>query len=141
MRAVDTNVLVRLITRDDPAQVEAAQAYIAAGVRVSTLALAETIWVLRSTYGQSAVDQVNALRMLLGNAQVAFEDRELVEAALEEFDGTPGLSFSDCLIVQSARKAGDTLGTFDRKLAKVEGTELIGKSSNQPPHRARSRRS
>ena len=51
MRAVDTNVLVRLIVRDDPAQVDRAEAFVARGAWVSLLVLAETIWVLKSVYG------------------------------------------------------------------------------------------
>ncbi len=46
MRAVDTNVLIRLITRDDPRQVTAAESYVARGAWVSHLVLAETVWVL-----------------------------------------------------------------------------------------------
>jgi predicted nucleic-acid-binding protein len=60
MRAPDTNVLVRLITRDDKQQVAAADAFIASGAWVPHLALAETIWVLASVYDRS-------LRGLYGN--------------------------------------------------------------------------
>ena len=51
MRAVDTNVLVRLIVRDDPAQVEKAESFVAHGAWVSQTVLAETVWVLESVYG------------------------------------------------------------------------------------------
>ena len=50
MRAVDTNVLVRLATRDDAKQVAAAEAFIAPGAWVSHLVLAEAMWVLASVY-------------------------------------------------------------------------------------------
>jgi predicted nucleic-acid-binding protein len=50
MPAVDTNVLVRLIVRDDPRQVRAAEAFVQEGAWVSLLALAETTWVLASAY-------------------------------------------------------------------------------------------
>ena len=50
MRAVDTNVLVRLVTRDDPGQVAAAEAFVERGAWVSLLALAEAVWVLAAVY-------------------------------------------------------------------------------------------
>jgi predicted nucleic acid-binding protein len=50
MRAVDTNVLVRLITRDDPKQVAAAESFVTKGAWVSHVVLAETLWVLESVY-------------------------------------------------------------------------------------------
>ena len=50
MRSVDTNVLVRLITRDDAKQVTAAEAFVANGAWVPHLALAEATWVLASVY-------------------------------------------------------------------------------------------
>ena len=53
MRAVDTNVLVRLITRDHPKQVTAAESFVARGAWVSHLVLAETLWVLESVYEQA----------------------------------------------------------------------------------------
>ena len=46
MHAVDTNVLVRLLVRDDARQATAAEAFVAKGAWVSTLVLAETLWVL-----------------------------------------------------------------------------------------------
>ncbi|MGH8219339.1 MAG: PIN domain-containing protein [Steroidobacteraceae bacterium] len=54
MRAVDTNILVRLIVRDDPAQVRAAEEFIASGAWVSHLVLAETTWVLDAVYERTA---------------------------------------------------------------------------------------
>lgn len=50
----------------------------------------------------------------------------MVEAALEHFVARPSLRFSDCLILEIARKAGHApLGTFDRALGKLEGAEKI----------------
>lgn len=50
MRAVDTNVLVRLVTRDDPKQVAAAESFVHRGAWVSTLVLMEATWVLTAVY-------------------------------------------------------------------------------------------
>ncbi|MGO9242000.1 MAG: PIN domain-containing protein [Bryobacteraceae bacterium] len=126
MRAIDTNVLVRLITRDDPRQTAAAESFIEKGAWVSPLALAEALWVLGSVYELSAKGQAMAVEMLLNHRDLVLHDREVVAAALELFRERPALGFSDCLMLESARKAGHLpLGTFDRNLAKVEGTQRL----------------
>jgi predicted nucleic-acid-binding protein len=126
MRAVDTNILVRLITRDDLGQTAAAESFIEKGAWVSPLALAEAMWVLGSVYELSSKDQARAVEMLLNHRELVLHDREVVAAALELFRARPALGFSDCLMIESARKAGHLpLGTFDRNLAKVEGTERL----------------
>ena len=61
MPAVDTNVLVRLIARDDPKQAKAAEDFIAGGAWVSLLVLAETTWVLDSIYGLIGALIANAI--------------------------------------------------------------------------------
>lgn len=126
MRAVDTNVLVRLLTRDEPRQTAAAETFIAKGGWVSLLALAEAIWLLSSVYERNPKDQAKALEMLLSHRQLVLEGRETVAAALELFRQKPALGFSDCLMLELARKAGHLpLGTFDRNLAKVEGAQKL----------------
>lgn len=126
MRAIDTNVLVRLLARDDPKQALAAEDFIAPGAWVSTLVLSESIWVLESVYGVAPSAQALALEMLLQHRQITLQDHETVVEALKLFQQTKGLGFSDCLILESARKAGHLpLGTFDRKLAKQSDAQLI----------------
>jgi len=126
MRAVDTNVLVRLITRDDARQTEAAGRFVEKGAWVPLLALAEAVWVLDSVYELSAKDQATAVEMLLQHRDLVLDDHEVVTAALELFRMRPALGFSDCLMLASARKAGHLpLGTFDRNLAKVEGAQKL----------------
>jgi predicted nucleic acid-binding protein len=126
MRAVDTNVLVRLITGDSPSQQASAQAFLAGGAWVSHVVLAETSWVLAKAYDMTPADLLDTLAMLLDHAEVTVEDPELVARAVDEFRTHPGLGFSDCLILELARSAGHTpLGTFDRDLAKLTGAERI----------------
>lgn len=126
MRAVDTNVLVRLITRDDPQQMAAAESFIEKGAWVSTLVLAEAVWVLGSVYELGPKDQARVVEMLLNHRDLVLHDHEVVSAAVKLFRAKPALGFSDCLIIESARKAGHLpLGTFDRDLAKVEGTQRL----------------
>jgi predicted nucleic-acid-binding protein len=133
MRAVDTNVLVRLLVRDDPEQAEAAEAFVAAGAWVSHVVLVETLWVLESVYEVDAKGRAKAVEMLLNHRELTVQDPDVVERALGHFRKRPSLGFSDCLVVETARKAGHgPLGTFDRDLARVDGTELVRERS---PHR------
>lgn len=126
MRAVDTNVLVRLITRDDSGQANSAESFIANGAWVSVIVLAEAAWVLAGVYELSAKDVARAIEMLLHHRDLVLQEPEAVAGALELFRAKPALGFSDCLILQLARKAGHLpLGTFDRNLAKVEGTQKL----------------
>ena len=126
MRAVDTNVLVRLITRDDPRQCAAAESFVEKGAWGSWLALAEAAWVLSSVYELRSTDLAAALEMLLHHRDLVVQDPEAVAAAIELFRTRPALGFSDCLMLQMARRAGHLpLGTFDRNLAKVEGTHKL----------------
>jgi predicted nucleic-acid-binding protein len=126
MRAVDTNVLVRLITRDDPRQSAAAESYVERGAWVSVLVLAEATWVLATVYELTSKDLAKAIEMLLNHRDLVLQDAETVADALDLFRAKPVLGFSDCLILQLARKAGHLpLGTFDRSLAKVEGTQKL----------------
>lgn len=126
MRAVDTNVLVRLTTRDDPRQTAAAEAFVAAGAWVSHIVLVETLWVLDSVYGLTPEKLVRAVEILLHHKDLTVQDAAVVAAALDHFRKKPSLGFSDCLILETARKAGHLpLGTFDRELSKLEGAEKL----------------
>ena len=126
MRAVDTNVLVRLLVRDDASQVARAEAFTAAGAWVSHVVLVEALWVLRSVYEVDAKRIAAAVNLLLDHRELALQDADVVRAALADFKKRPSLGFSGCLIVEIARKAGhEPLGTFDRELAKVHGAQRL----------------
>jgi predicted nucleic-acid-binding protein len=126
MRAIDTNVLVRLIVRDDVRQAATAENFVDKGAWVSVLALAEATWVLASVYELSSSDLEKAIEMLLNHRDLVLQEPEAVARALDLFRAKPALGFSDCLMLHLARQAGHVpLGTFDRNLAKVEGTEKL----------------
>ena len=126
MRAVDTNVLVRLLARDDGLQVAAAERFVAGGAWVSHLVLMETAWVLESVYDLAPDRIATAMDMLLGHTHLTIEKEDVIAAALVDFRKRPKLGFSDCLIVAAARKAGHRpLGTFDRELARLEDVQRI----------------
>jgi predicted nucleic-acid-binding protein len=126
MRAVDTNVLVRLLVRDDLDQVKAAESFIAPGAWVSHLVLVETLWVLDAVYDRTAEQITAAVDRLLNHKELTIQDAELVTDALAQFKKRPALGFSDCLVLESARKAGHIpLGTFDRNLSKLDGAKRL----------------
>jgi predicted nucleic-acid-binding protein len=126
MRAIDTNVLVRLLARDDAKQVAAAERFVEGGVWVSHLVLMEVTWVLDSVYDLAPATIATAIEMLLGHQSITLEKAEVVAAAVAQFRKRPALGFSDCLIVEVARKAGHTpVGTFDRELGRLEGVQRI----------------
>ena len=122
MRAVDTNAVVRLVVRDDPEQVRAAEECAASGAWISHLVLMETAWVLDAVYERTAEQIATAVEMLLNHKDLTLQDADVVVGALEHFRKRPVLGFSDCLVLEIARKAGHLpLGTFDRDLAKLDG--------------------
>jgi predicted nucleic-acid-binding protein len=126
MRAADTKVLVRLIARDDSRQTASAEDFIAKGAWVPMLALAEAGWVLTTVYELSSKDLARAIEMLLNHRDLVLQDADAVAVALELFRAKPTLGFSDCLMLQLARKAGHLpLGTFDRNLSKAEGAQKL----------------
>ncbi len=126
MRAVDTNALVRLVARDDPKQVAAAEAFVETGAWVPHLALAEVTWVLSAVYERAPLEIASAVEMLLNHENLTLQESEVVASALELFRRRPALGFSDCLMLEVARKAGHLpLGTFDRNLAKIEGATKL----------------
>ena len=126
MRAVDTNVLVRLITRDDPRQVAAAEAFVAGGAWVSHVVLAETAWVLAAVYALETASIATAVEMLLNHQHLSLQDADVVAAALARYRAKPGIALSDCLVLEIARKAGHVpLGTFDRQLAKLDAAQKL----------------
>jgi predicted nucleic-acid-binding protein len=126
MRAVDTNVLVRLLTRDDAKQVSAAETFVASGAWVPHLAVAEATWVLASVYKRGSETIADAVEMLLHHEHLTVQDSETVAAAVAQFRRQPKVAFSDCLMLEVARKAGHTpLGTFDRNLAKITGAQRL----------------
>lgn len=124
MRAIDTNVLVRLIVRDTPHQVNAAEAFVRAGAWVSHLVLMETVWVLDSVYNVQPEQIAAGVEMLLDHKELVIQDSEVVRAAVTAYRTQPSLGFSDCLILETARKAGHLpLGTFDRDLGNLTGAQ------------------
>ena len=96
------------------------------GAWVPHLALAEATWVLGTVYDRKAAEIATAIEMLLNHENLTIQDSETVAAALQKFTSKPAIGFSDCLMLEVARKAGHVpLGTFDRDVGKLDGAEKI----------------
>ena len=114
MVAVDTNVLVRYLVRDDAKQAARAASLLQrTPIWIAKTVLLETEWVLRSLYGIAPGAREQALRALAGLRTVSLEDELAVAQALDWFRG--GMDFADALHLASAGNA-QQFATFDQKL-------------------------
>jgi predicted nucleic-acid-binding protein len=127
MLGVDTNVLVRYLTRDDQTQYEKARRMIdrevikGEPVLVSLLVLLETECVLRSRYEMAKADIVTAFSALLDTADLTFEDEPSVETAVYSWKDSAA-DFADCLIEVRNRRLGcRATATFDVRALKLAG--------------------
>jgi predicted nucleic-acid-binding protein len=119
---LDTNVLVRLLVRDDEEQHTRVLALLKRGVEeghaffVGDVVLAEVVWVLQARYRLSRSEVEGALRALLEAEHLTFESTDRCLRALRRF-GTGAGGFSDYLIAERAADGGCvSLATFDRAL-------------------------
>jgi len=114
--ALDTNVIVRFLVNDDPAQGRRARNLIARGdVFVGPTVLLETEWVLRAAYGFSSAEIGRFFRALLGLSGLQTDDPERIDRALDGYDA--GLDFADALHLALVGGA-EAFATFDRRLAR-----------------------
>lgn len=127
MIALDTNVLVRFLVQDDPAQSARAAKLIERAVArnealfVSDLVLCETVWVLLSAYRVPRAEVADLLAQVLKASHLAFRDAEALLRALRAFVRGKG-DFTEYVIREHALIAGcDDVATFDRALLKEKG--------------------
>ena len=131
MIGLDTNVLVRYLTRDDETQFRAAKRLLeeieASGetAHIDVIVLAELAWVLEISYGFDKSTLVSVLEQLLQTVEFTVENRDLVDEALSEFaKGKAG--FADCLIGVRNRATGcEITATFDRALRGNRGFRVL----------------
>lgn len=115
MIALDTNVVVRVLTADDPVQAGVARRVMQSGTLfLSKTVLLETEWVLRYAYELGRAEIGDALRKLIRYRRVEVEGLPAVIAALSWH--AAGMDFADALHLASS-KGADRLATFDRELA------------------------
>src|SRR5438270_8788517 len=130
MIGLDTNVIVRYITLDDPDQTPAAVRLVDSLTSdepgfISLVVVAELAWVLETSYNVNRAALVRVLEMLLQSKELLVEQHEVVSQALHVFGrGTAG--FVDYLIERRARAAGCVQTfTFDQKAAASAGMRLL----------------
>jgi predicted nucleic-acid-binding protein len=122
MTGLDTNVLVRYLTQDDPAQARKASSLIDGAVgkgeplHLDVVVLCELVWVLRGAYRFGRQTVGDALEKILDAAQFSVEDRDLLREALEAYRSGQG-DFADYVLGLRNRRAGcSSTATFDRTL-------------------------
>lgn len=130
--AIDTNVLVRLLVRDDPAQYPAALHLVNQAadrgepVLILLAALLETEWVLRSRYRLDKPAISGAFVQLLESADVTWEHEAAVEETLRLWALHPSADFADCLLCARATQLGrGRFVTFDAGAARLPGAERL----------------
>jgi predicted nucleic-acid-binding protein len=122
MKGLDTNVLVRYLTQDDPAQAQKATQIIEEGVDqgevfyLTSIVLCELVWVLEEAYDYSRSDIRTVLDLILRTAQFRFDHKDQLWLALHDYRAGAA-DFSDYLIGRLGTQAGctETL-TFDMSL-------------------------
>ena len=131
MRGLDTNVLVRYLTQDDPRQSKRANAVIENALaredrlHVDTIVLCELVWVLRAAYQLDRATIAAALLQMIDAAQLSLDDRDLVREAAHRYRNGPG-DFADYAIALSNLAAGcETTLTFDRAHKRDELFSLL----------------
>ena len=127
MKGLDTNVLVRYITQDDPKQSRAASELMENTLTseqpgyVNQIVLCELIWVLEDCYGQKRDQLSTVIEQLLRVAELRLEGTDSVRQALADFRNG-NADFSDCLIARSNAANGcETTLTFDKKAKRSPG--------------------
>lgn len=131
MTGLDTNVLVRFLVQDDPAQGALAHAALAGLTEkapgfVGQIVMVELAWVLERAYGFTRLQIAQALEGFLEAHELVVETADIMGLALDRYaKGGPG--FADHLIVAAAERAGCTsILTFDRKMATLPLAEALG---------------
>ena len=131
MIGLDTNVLVRYLTQDDPVQSAKATEILERRLTpkipgfVSVVAMVETVWVLDRAYGLTALEIATAVERLLQVEVLAIENEQVVFTAMIALRQGRG-SFADALIAELGARAGCTRTlTFDQKALRLRGFELV----------------
>jgi len=127
MNAIDTNVLVRLIVKDNDIQAKKALNYVKRyrEVFISAVVLWEAVCVFEACYDIKKAELINVIEKVLSTAQFVFEYSEIIWVALNEYKRS-NADFTDCLIGAIAKyNECEKIVTFDRKAAKSTFFELI----------------
>ncbi|XGB43928.1 MAG: type II toxin-antitoxin system VapC family toxin [Nodosilinea sp. LVE1205-7] len=129
MIGLDTNILVRYLTRDDEQQWRQAAAVIQQSQPcfITNIVLCELVWVLRGpTYSFRKEEIIGVMEPMLHSVAFEFENRSIVDQALQRYKQGKA-DFSDYLIGAVARQSGCTETiSFDSKLKNERGFQYLG---------------
>jgi predicted nucleic-acid-binding protein len=131
MIALDTNVVVRYLTQDDPLQASAATKLIESFSSdtpgfITTVVIVELVWVLESSYRAQRPEIIRVLETLLRSKELIIERAELIWQALHRFS-VSNADFADCLIERCGHAAEcEFTATFDQNAAASAGMRLVG---------------
>ena len=131
MKGLDTNLLVRYLTQDDPEQARKANAVIEGTVGdgkrcfIDAIVLCELVWVLETAYGYQKDEVSIALEKILSTVEFSIEDKDVAYRAFDDFRKGPG-DFADHLIGWRNLKSGcETTLTFDRNLKRSDRFTVV----------------
>lgn len=125
--SLDTNVLLRLLLNDVPAQTKAAEALLVSGAKyeVADAALIEMVFVLEKIY---RMDRVLISENILGivRNQSFYCNRVLFEQVMPQYVAEPSLSIIDCSLLTYARlNKAVPLYSFDKKLVQKSASDCL----------------
>lgn len=122
MIGIDTNILVRYLTRDDDKQSTDVLTFLnqysgdESSIYINNVVLCEIIWVLESAYEYSKQEISNALKLILQTPEFAFENHTTIVKVLYEYEQTNGVDFADILIsYTNADKGCSATYSLDKK--------------------------
>jgi predicted nucleic-acid-binding protein len=131
MKALDTNVLVRYLVQDDPAQSRRAATYIESAaatgeqILIGNIVLCETVWVLDSAYGYSKREIEGAIEKLLQSSTFQFEAKDMIHSAFDDYR-SGRFDFADCLIGRIHALSGcEPTATFDAAIRRLSTFQII----------------
>ena len=128
MIAIDANVLVRVVVDDPGAPEQCQQArellLTHGSAWITEIVLIETVWVLESAYGFSKTEILNVIERIRENPALEFEVVDRLDTALVLYRNS-NADFADVLILAAATQQQVILYTFDRKLARLDGTQRV----------------
>jgi len=132
MIGIDTNILVRYLTKDDIEQAITASNLLEqysgdeSSVYINNIVLCEVIWVLESGYKYPKHQITNAIKLILQTPEFAFDNHAIIAKVLYEYEQSNGADFSDILISFTNKNKGcSTTYSFDKKAIKSNYFEAI----------------
>jgi predicted nucleic-acid-binding protein len=117
MRAIDSNIVIRLFARDDQNQLEIALTIIESPFLILPTVVLESLWVLQTVYKLDRIELASKFTELIGHENATSVSSDAIMWAIEHF--AIGADFADMLHIALASEAdGNRFATFDRGIAK-----------------------